>query len=454
MMTLPASWVPRAQRIDHAERRRMRLSPARFKWCAAARRSGKSTEGRDAVLVGHGPTCSDGQPLFRGALNPPARVIDPTYVVAAPTREMVKRLWWGPIKERLPEFLIESVNETDLTVRLVNAARIICMGMDRPTRGEGIAIDGLVGDEFAYWKDGAFERSLRPALSTRGRKPGWAILMGKPAGRNHFFDSWTAASEGKYKDHDAFHWVSSCVIDPAEVEAARASMDLRSFQQEYEASFLTQTGLVFYQWDADTHCRPLQYDPNLPLIFCFDFNVSPGAAVVCQEQFLPDANGKQVQTTCVLREYYKQDDNNAPEMCRVLADYYPEHAQPVYVYGDTGGHQRRTSAKSTDWEIVREELGKRFRGVEIRVARNAPGVVDSVNAVNTRLRSSDGTVRFALHPTDAPHTRRDFEGVVWDERKGERQVDKRDSRRTHWVDALRYYIAEEHPIGGAPMVVY
>lgn len=454
MTGLTAAWIPRHKRIDHPERRRMRRSKARTKFAAAARRSGKTEDGADYTLVGHGPEDSNGQPYFRGALNPPPNVMDPTYVVAAPTREMVKRLWWGRIKDRLTDRWTERVSETDLTVHLRNGARIICMGMDRPTRGEGIAIDGLVGDEYAYWKEGAFERSLRPALSTRGRPPGWAILMGKPSGRNHFFDSWTEAREGRMKDAEAFHWTTSVIASPAEIEAARASMDPRSFQQEYEASFLTQAGLVFYQWDSQAHCRPLQYDPSLPLVFCFDFNVSPGAAVVCQEQFVTDANGKQVQTTCVIREYYLRDDNNAPLMCQKLADFYPEHKQPVHVYGDTGGHQRRTSAKSTDWEIVRDELGKRFASVEIRVARNAPSVVDSVNAVNARLRTSSGAVRLLLDPEAAQHTRRDFEGVVWDEKKGDRQIDKRDKRRTHWVDALRYYIAEAHPIGGGPMVIY
>lgn len=451
MTALPAAWIPREKRRDHAERKRMRESPARIKVLGGARRSGKSTDGLDYILIGHGPKDAKGLPMFRGALNPPGYVLDPTYVVAAPTREMVKRLWWKRIKDRLTSTWIDQVNETELTVHLVNGARIICLGMDRPTRGEGFAIDGLVGDEFAYWKEKAFEQSLRPALSTVGRPPGWAILMGKPAGRNHFFELWQKARDGKRKGHDAFHWPSSVLISPEELAEARDSMDERSFQQEYEASFLTQTGLVFYKWSRAKHLRDVRYDPNLPLVFAFDFNVSPGAAVVAQEQFIPGPDGKQVQTTCIIGEFFRRDDSNTPIVCAYLADKYRGHKGMVRVYGDVGGHQRRTSAKSTDWQVVREELEKAFSDVRICVGRAAPSIVDSVNTVNARLETAAGVVQVAVDQS-CEHVIKDFEGVVWDERKATRDIDKRDGMRTHWADALRYYVSDAFPLNKASAI--
>lgn len=431
----------------------MRMSTARFKIPAAARRTGKTKDFEGYILFGHGPIV-DGQPKFRGAFCPPTDIVDPTFVIAAPTREMVKRIWWANLKRRVPSQWVAAINETELTITLVNGARVMCMGMDRPTRGEGFAIDGLVGDEFAYWKPMAFEQSLRPALSTRGR-PGWAILGGKPAGRNHFYRLWSEAKSGLRKGYEAFHWTAAAVMDPAELEAARAELDPRSFEQEYEASFLTQTGRVCYRWDESVNVRPLQYNPSLPLVVCFDFNVSPGAAVVLQEQSLPPrdapdaANDRYIATTCILDEYYRQDDSNTPLACAWIRDNYGHHKGPVHVYGDVGGHQRRTSAKSTDWEIVEEELAKSFADVRIYVGRSAPDIVDSVNALNTRMRASDGTVRLALDARKARQTKLDLESVVWDEKKADRAIDKGDKERTHWFDALRYYIAEEHPIGGS-----
>lgn len=447
---LTSAWLPRNRRLDHPERRRLRLSPARIKWLMGGRRSGKSLEGLDAILIGHGPIDAAGNPKFRGALNPPAHVHDPTYVIAAPTREMVKRLWWRKLKARLPRWMLaRDPQETELSIDLANGARLECLGMDRPTRAEGTPIDGLVGDEFAYWKQEAFERSLRPSMSTRGRLPGWAMLVGKPQGRNHFYDAWERARNGEAPGQDGFFWHSSVVVAQAELDEARASMSKRAFAQEYEACALTQTGLVYDSFDRARHVRDLTYDPNLPLVFSFDFNVEPGAAVAIQEQSLPpasDPSGKPEKTTCVLFEVFEPEDSRTPLVCQKLSARFPEHKGPVRVHGDVGGHQRRTSASTTDWEIVRQILGKLFPSVTICVGRSAPSMIDSVNAVNSRLLSATDVVRLAVDPRCA-ETIRDFEGVVWDDRYTDRDIDKRDKRRTHWTDSIRYYIAEVHPIG-------
>lgn len=453
---LTAAWIPKSQRLDHAERRRFRLSPARFKWLAAARRSGKSTDGLDLILVGHGPKGADGNPRFRGAFNPPEFVIDPTFVIAAPTREMVKRLWWDRLKKRIPAALLDRVNETELTVTLTNGSRIILIGMDRPTRAEGIAIDGLVCDEYAYFKDGAYERSLRPALSTRGRPPGWAINMGKPSGRNHFYNGWLAAKTGK-PEHDAFHWTSAEIVAPEEIEAARRDLDPRSFQQEYEAAFLTQTGRVFYTFDANKHYRTLAYNPALPLVFSLDFNVKPGSAVAIQEQELPpwnDKDGQRIETTCVVGEVHIPDSSQTDLVCGRLGAMFAGHTQPVFIYGDPSGKHRDTRGPGNDWDIVRQHLAKHFADVRMRVPRVAPPVIDSANSVNARMENASGLVRFAIDPKKAPQTVLDLESVCWQEGKPDRQIDKDDEARTHWGDALRYYTHEKHPIGGVVAKVH
>jgi hypothetical protein len=448
---LPLTWRPPAgtRRIDHPERRRMRESPARVKIAAGGRRSGKSMDALDYLLVGHGPRVNETRRMFSGALCPPVDVADPTYLVAAPTYEMVERLWWPRIKQRLtPDWIVSVRERPKLTIELVTGARIICVGMDRPTRAEGMAVDGFIGDEYAYFKPGAFTRSIRPALSTRGRPPGWAILMFKPDGRNHAFDLWDEAKNGKLDGYEAFHWTSSVVIDPAELQSARETMDARSFAQEYEASFLTQTGRVFDPWDAARHVRKVEYRPDLPLVFTLDFNVSPGAAVAIQEQTI---DGE--QCTAVVWEHYRADDNTAARMCEAFRNRFAGHKGEVYVYGDVGGNQRHTNSDSTDWQVVMADLRQTFNA-KLRVGKSAPSIVDSVNAVCSRLLTMTGKVHLVVDPSCA-HTIKDFEGVVWDDRPGaERKIDKSDGRRTHWVDAIRYYVHERHPIQTRKALVY
>ena len=130
---------------------------------------------------------------------------------------------------------------------------------------------------------------------------------------------------------------------------------------------------------------------------------------------------------------------------------YHGHTGDVAIYGDPSGNQRRTSAQSNDWDIVRMELRKGFGRILDRVTRSAPPIVDSVNSVNARMLNAAGAVRFAINSTAAPQTLRDLESVAWNEDKDHRDIDKADAKRTHWSDALRYSSHERHPIGVSMM---
>ena len=58
-------------------------------------------------------------------------------------------------------------------------------------------------------------------------------------------------------------------------------------------------------------------------------------------------------------------------MCQELAGRYAGHAGAVFVAGDVGGHQRRTSADSTDWKIIEQALARTFRDVRIYVGTDS-----------------------------------------------------------------------------------
>lgn len=432
-------WTPMR---THPERERLLNSLARHRLVAAGRGSGKTEDAKRIVLIGdrhhHGAMC----PPYHGA----------RFFIAGPTRDQVKDIWWQDLKALCPpEWLRHKPNETELRIDFVTGSTLRLIGLDVPERGEGNRYAGGIVTETQKIKPHAWTESLEPTLYKIGQDIGWSLREGRPCGRNHFWKWWT---EAKTKpDHDSFHWPSSAVMEPAMVEAARHSMDPRSFAQEFNADWLTQTGLVYYQFDANKHLRAVRYDPTLPLVFAFDFNVAPGSAVVLQEQKLPPWDQPQaepsVATTCVIGEVYVPDNSHTQEVCAELRTRFAAHTQLIQVYGDPSGNQRRTSARSTDWDQVEQELRRTFRAVSVHVGREQPGVVDSVNSTNTRMLAADGAVRFALNPQLAPQTLLDLEGVAWEQqRTNERHIDKSDDDRTHWSDAVRYYVHERFPLGG------
>lgn len=427
---LTKRWVPMKM---HPMRERFLWSPARHRILPAGRRSGKTEDAKRIVIAGD---------AYHSCCLVPPDVPNPRFGVAAPTREQVKRVWWEDIKRMSPPWSVLSINETELSIRYVTGASLHLIGLDKPQRAEGDPFDGLILDESQEIKPTAWTSSLRPTLSNRGRPPGWSLRIGRPKGRNHLFDWYQEGLQGD-PDIESFTWTSEEVLPAAEIEAAKRDLDPRTYAQEYLATFLSATGLCCYAFDRERHLADVRYTAALPLVFAFDFNVAPGSAVVIQEQ-----DGK----TCVVGEVHIPDDSRSDLVCQKLRTMFSGHTGDVLIYGDPAGNQRRTSSQSNDWDIVKAELRKGFPRVLDRVARSAPPIVDSVNSVNARMLNAAGDVRFAINPKLAPQTLRDLESVAWDEDKGERQIDKSDLKRGHWYDALRYYIHERHPIGGAKMV--
>lgn len=429
----------------HEKQAKLWSSRARFRVVPAGRRSGKTELAKRFTVA-------------RGLEE--VELPDGWFIFAAPTHKQAKRIFWADLKKLVPrEMRIGRPIESELTIRLINGAEITVLGLDQPDRIEGRPIDGIVVDEFGNTKEGLWEENIRPALSTVGRRPGWAWLIGVPEGRNHYFRLYEKALEsmarlGPASDWEAFTWPSSSVIDAKEIEAAKRDLDELTFKQEYEASFLNFSGRAYYPFARETHAAErVVYDPTLPLIFCFDFNVEPGVAAVLQEQAYKGARADVApQITAAIGEVWIPRNSNTPLVCRkLLADYGPEglnHQGDVYVYGDaTGGARGTAKVAGSDWDLVRAHLKPIFgTRLKMRVPASNPAERSRVNAVNSRLRTADGKIHFLTDPTKCPKIVTDFEGVVVVE-GGSGELDKDDDpERTHISDALGYYVFARHPI--------
>jgi len=337
-------------------------------------------------------------------------------------------------------------------IRLVNAAEIHVIGMDKPERVEGSPWDGGVLDEYANMRQNAWMANVRPALSDRG---GWCDFVGVPEGRNHFYELYRSAQERSGDEWATFHWVSADILPPEEVEAARRDLDPLTFQQEYEASFVNFLGQAYYCFNEQDHFDEVHYIPDVPLIFCFDFNVSPGVSVVCQEQEHGDTPERRgFRGTCVLDEVYIPRNSNTVAVCNRLIDKWADkHRGPVFVYGDaTGGSRGTAQTEGSDWELVEQVLRPHF-DIRMRVPTYNPTERSRVNSVNSRFKSTSGDVRFKINPSKTPYLVRDLEGVRLLE-GGSGELDKRsDAELSHISDALGYYIVSEFPIAGDRMTL-
>ncbi len=411
------------------------LSETRFNVVPAGRRSGKTELFK--------------RRLVWAAMRGDSRWDRNFYFAGAPTRDQAKRIYWADLKAMVPPDMVDGKpRETELIIHLVNGSEIHVIGMDKPERIEGSPWNFGGLDEYGNMKSIAWPSHVRPALSDR---LGSCDFIGVPEGRNHYYDLYKRA-RAKYQslwdesDWRAFTWKSAEILPPEEVEAAREDLDELTFQQEYEASFVSFQGRAYYNFNEDIHCQPLHYDERETLVLCFDFNIAPGTASIIQEQkFNNESSG-----TGVIGEVHIPRNSNTERVCDKLIQLYGEHKGPVRAYGDaTGGAGGSAKVRGSDWDIVNHKLRPVFGDrLGFRVPRANPRERVRVNSVNARLLSASGNIRMKVDPLKAPNVVKDFEGVRLLE-GGSGEIDKKsDPSLTHLSDGIGYYLQREIPTSG------
>jgi predicted phage terminase large subunit-like protein len=198
---------------------------ARFHVIAAGRRCGKSRYACNRLLVE--ALASDKGHVF--------------YV--APTQGQARDIMWSMLLE-LGEPVITQTHINNMQVKLMNGSTISLKGADRPETMKGVSLKFVVLDEFAEMKPVVWEEVLRPALADLKGK---AVFIGTPTGRNHFWEIYQHARLGDDPDWAGWHFTSfdNPILDPEEINSAKATMGSFAFHQEFMASFEARDSALF-----------------------------------------------------------------------------------------------------------------------------------------------------------------------------------------------------------------
>ena len=201
---------------------------------------------------------------------------------------------------------------------------------NRPDSLRGVGLDFAVLDEYADMRPETWSTVIRPMLSDRN---GGALCIGTPRGLNHFYDFYVEA--GQKSNWARFHFSTEegGYVSPEEQAAARAEMDRKRYAQEYQASFETLQGRVYYEFDRGRNVTKLDLLPNAPLMIGMDFNVNPMTAVVAQR------SGDQCQ---IIHEMVLTNSNTQEMMDEINRKYQGRQGA---VHPDPSGSARKTSAR-------------------------------------------------------------------------------------------------------------
>jgi hypothetical protein len=339
-------------------------SSARFRTLVAGRRFGKSfTAVREMCKV---------------ASQPNKKVM---YV--APTYQMCRNIIWGDLKRKLHALnWLKSVNESRLEIELVNNSLIMLRSADNEQSLRGLGVDMICIDEVQDVKSEAWTEVLRPTLSDR---EGSAFFVGTPKGTsNWLIDLFQAGTTEDDWESWQFSTLDGGRVSDEEIQSARDMLDVKTFRQEYEASFETSSNLVYYAFNRDNNVK--KYEGNKKelksIIVGTDFNVSPFATVIAVQT----ATGLHVVDEIVLYS------SNTDEMVQEVRHRYP--TQHITCFPDPAGIQRKTSAGGrTDISILQNA------GWNVKYKPRHPLVRDRVNAVNSLLLNSNSESRLFIDPS-------------------------------------------------------
>jgi len=343
----------------------------------------------------------------------------------APTYRQAKQIVWDTLKYRLQDLgWVRGVNESDLTIRLINGSTISLRGADNPDSLRGVGLDFVVMDEFAMIDQKAWTEVLRPTLSD---KQGSAMFISTPMGQSNWsYDLYQRTLQDPNWASFQFTTLEGGNVPVEEIEQARRDLDERTFRQEYEATFESAGNRVYYAFDRAVNVRAAPAGLEHTVIYTgWDFNIDPMSVVIAVR------SGESLYVTDEISMY----SSNTQEAVEEVHQRYPRAR--VWAYPDPASRQRKTSAGgATDLTILQNA------GFVVKAPNAHTPVRDRINAVNSRLRSASGEVTLYIDPK----CRRLIEGLERQTYKAGSTTPDKDNDYNHANDALGYMIDYMFPV--------
>ena len=261
-MDIEIPYAPRPQQFNlHAD-------PSRFKICVSHRRWGKSVY---AITE-----------LLRKALEIQTERSDGRFMYLAPYYRQAKQVAWDYLCYYTRDIPGTKINQSELRVDLINGSRIRLAGAgDDPDALRGIFLDGIVLDEYADMSPRVWSEICRPALVDR---KGWAIFIGTPKGKNHFWQLYENAEKDKEWTRYLFKASETGVVAPEELVAARKEMGDDEYQQEFECSWSAAIkgsyyGAIIEDAEKENRIIQVEVDPALPVHVAWDLGISDSCSL-------------------------------------------------------------------------------------------------------------------------------------------------------------------------------
>lgn len=369
------------------------------------------------------------------------------YFAAAPTYGQAKKIFWQDLKDFcLSSALPKKPSESELIIYLPNGSEIHVIGLDKPSRIEGIPWMGGGIDEFADVKSEAWEAHIYPALNTvnptRPDYRAWCWLLGVPDGLNHYYDLCESAKAGVSEQYKVYHWMTEEIFPEMAAEAKKIMSD-RQYNQEFRAQFETAGGRIYENYsDANTTTEAIQ--PHEQLHWMHDQNFTPLSSSI---GVIRDNDLYLLDEIVLMSAISKQ---SALEFVEKFKDHQNKH---VVIYGDPAGRAGEKHGHASDYTDIEGVLkGAGWRYTR-KVKPSAPAIKDRQNAVRAKICTADGKVSLYVNPKTAPWSHKGLQTVQLKE--GSTFIEDQTNKYQHITTAIGYMVESLWPVAhkqarGAP----
>jgi hypothetical protein len=231
----------------------------------------------------------------------------PRFAYLAPFYAQAKAIAWDYLKHYASPILAGKPMESELSVTLVNGAKVRLYGADNPDALRGIYLDGVVLDEYGDMRASLWGEIIRPLLTDR---QGWASFIGTPKGKNHFHDLAHMARDAPEWFYQELRASETQILPAAELEDAKRHMTPEQYAQEFECAFdVPALGAIYAKELAacreESRICPVPYDRAALVHTAWDLGVGDETCI-----WFWQSVGKEIR----------------------LIDYYSNRGEPVTHY--------------------------------------------------------------------------------------------------------------------------
>ena len=140
---------------------------------------------------------------------------------------------------------------------------------------------------------------------------------------------------------------------------------------------------------SEDNIREINYNKELPLHICCDFNVDPMSWVLAHKTddkvfFFDELIIENTTTAKACAEFYRK---------------YPEHKGTIVINGDASGDNRSCTSEYTNYMIMKKKLESfGYNDLEIHIRAFNPPIKNRISSFNAKIRSANDEISLYISP--------------------------------------------------------